>query len=143
MAKKKSYAAIKKACKEEIKKAPKVHLTGHKTKRIVIKQGDIDVNIVPVVKWLNSFESVHTLFCCEGGTEEELENKEANKPYVLFTCWDHFELTAILRELDRCGCGVTCEATYYHPHPLRYMIKFEKKKGMLEFCKRDRVKKFV
>jgi hypothetical protein len=122
--------------------AKKAHLTGHETKRVVIKEGDVDVKIIPLINWLNSFESITTLFSCEGDGKKKIEKKVANQPYVLFTCWDHFELSAILRELDRCGCGVTCEATYWAPYPLRYMIKFEHKKGMLEFCKRKNIKKF-
>ncbi len=133
------------------KKAPKAHLTGHKTKRVVIKQGDVDVKIVPVVKWLNSFESVHTLFSCEGGTREELKNTSKldessmahNKPYVLFTCWDQLELMTILRELHMSVWGTTCEVTWYEPYPLRYHIKFRDKESLLHFCERKNINKFA
>ena len=122
------------------KKVPKAYLTGHKTKRVVIKQSDIDINIIPVVKWLNSFESVHTLFSCEGETKQELKDGgERNKPYVLFTCWDQLELMTILRELD----VATCEVTYYEAYGLRYRLKFIDKEAMLNFCESDEVKKFA
>lgn len=151
MAKKKSYAAIKKACKEEMKAqkaqkaqkaSPKAHLTEHKTKKIVIKHGDVDVKIIPLVKWMNSFESVHTLFSCEGGTLEDIENKEkySNKPYVLFTCWCQLDMMMILRETRHVS---VCEVTWYESYPIRYHLKFPDKETLLEFCKRDRIKKFA
>ena len=121
--------------------AKKAHLTGHKTRRVVIKQGDIDVNIIPIVKWLNSFESVHTLFCCEGGTKQELETtNEHNQPYVLFTCLNQMELMTILCEFSNVA---TCEVTYYEAYGLRYRLKFIDKEAMLNFCESDEVKKFA
>ena len=145
MAKKKSYTAIKKACKAEEsksrKKAPKAKITGHKTKKIVIKEVKIDEKIIPLVRWMNSFESIDTLFCCEGGTKQELKGTEHNQPYVLFTCWSQLELSVFLRELQYMGTS-TCEATYYEPYGLRYHLKFPDKEAMLQFCTRPEVKKF-
>lgn len=51
----------------------------------------IDVNIVDVVVWLNSFESVRTLFSCEG---------EPGKPYVQFICTDQNDLKTIIEKVQ-------------------------------------------
>ena len=100
------------------------------------------MNIIPLVKWLNSFNSVHTLHSCEGKTKKEQEGDQTLDcfPYVLFTCWDQLELMILLRDLD----AGTCEATYYEPYGLRYFLKFPDKETLLAVCERNKyIKKFA
>ena len=54
-------------------------MTAHKTKEITIKTAHIDEDMIPLVDWLNSFDDVTTLFCCQGDEEDE-----RFPPYVRF-----------------------------------------------------------
>jgi hypothetical protein len=53
---------------------------------------DVDINIVSVVNWLNSFESVNTQWSCEDN---------GDRPYVVFTCFSLLSLTRIADTLAR------------------------------------------
>jgi hypothetical protein len=66
----------------------------HVTTPVVIEGVEVavDVGIVAVIEWLNSFESVVTLFSCEGD--------EKRSAYVLFRCGSSEELKTILLRLD-------------------------------------------
>jgi hypothetical protein len=64
----------------------------HKTKKIIIKLADVDVNICPVVKWLNSFNGIRTQFSCEG--DDDLTRGQ--KPHVLFHCDNELSLVRVL-----------------------------------------------
>lgn len=44
---------------------------------------EIDVDMVPVIKWLNNIPGVFTTFCCQGDVDENNDGKH-KKPYVLF-----------------------------------------------------------
>jgi tRNA(Phe) wybutosine-synthesizing methylase Tyw3 len=64
----------------------------HLTEEIVIKKAHVDLGMIPLINWLNSFETVTTYFCCEGDESVDI----IDKPYVLFTCFDSIELITIL-----------------------------------------------
>lgn len=68
----------------------------HPTETIVIKgkEAAIDKGMVPVVRWLNSFDAVETTYCCEGWHGDHLAN-----PYVLFFCDDPETLKTIVGSL--------------------------------------------
>jgi len=93
----------------------------HKTKSICIKKAKIDINMIPIVNWLNSFSSITTQYCCEG-------NKDF-KPYVLFICTDPVELIQILALL--CGYA-TVEINFYNGI-LRYRLSFCTKENIRFF----------
>lgn len=61
----------------------------HKTVPVAIKTVEIDVAMVSTIQWLNSFTSVNTLWCCEGCGSAE------NSTYVMFSCWDNYDLQKI------------------------------------------------
>ena len=64
----------------------------HKAKTIPVKVAKVDVGVIPVVMWLNDYESVMTVGCCEG-------DKTINIPQVAFICSDSIILLAILRDI--------------------------------------------
>jgi len=88
----------------------------HKTRRVKIKEAEIDSKMVPVVKWLNSYHSVNTFFCCEGDSNRH--------PYVIFSCYEVDDLLQILQRIRH--YKVTCEVDWQLVNfPLRYRLSFE------------------
>lgn len=98
----------------------------HKTQRLVIKQADVDVAIVPVVRWLNSFEGVVTLYSCQG--DDDQKRPRAQGPYVLFFCHDPKDLMEILRETRNIADLVVNWAADHMP--LRYVLQFHNQNGL-------------
>lgn len=75
-------------------------MNNHPTVLTIIKQAEVDEKIVPLIDWLNRFNSVHTLYCCQGGeVVAEDEDNWIDKPYVLWTCTDALDLVKILYHL--------------------------------------------
>jgi len=50
--------------------------TTHLQETIAVKKVPVDVNMVTIIKWINSFPGVITQWSCEGG--------DTRKPYVIF-----------------------------------------------------------
>ena len=78
----------------------------HHAANIVIKRADVDVDMIPLVNYLNSFESVTTLACCQGEngeTEDDVVSLPGQRPYVLWTCTDTIDLIKILKKLEHYG----------------------------------------
>jgi hypothetical protein len=69
----------------------------HPTKNITLKTADIDLEMIPVVKWLNKFQSVTTKWCCQGS------NKPYDTPYVVFSCDQSLELLTIVERIGYTG----------------------------------------
>jgi tRNA(Phe) wybutosine-synthesizing methylase Tyw3 len=38
----------------------------HPTKTIAIKKASVDEMMIPLINWLNSYESIYTTYCCQG-----------------------------------------------------------------------------
>jgi hypothetical protein len=57
-----------------------------------VKVAKVDLNICPVVNWLNLFESIMTVGSCEG-------DNGGNIPQVAFICSDSLILSGILRDI--------------------------------------------
>jgi hypothetical protein len=72
----------------------------HVTARTIIKTANIDTKMVPVVNWLNRFESVVTKFCCQGG--QDFGGKKSS-PYVVFACDDPVDLMNIVNKVSYVG----------------------------------------
>ena len=69
----------------------------HRTRRTVLKAVEVDAEMVPLVKWLNGFESVFTLFCCQGELRKgKRECPLVDRPYVSFLCLNAAELVQVL-----------------------------------------------
>jgi hypothetical protein len=99
----------------------------HKTKKISLKKVEIDKKIIPVIKWLNSFDDICTTHCCEGDDKLEIE------PYVLFWCLMPdlvLEIAKKLGHLGTCSIWVTPGSS-----PYRWSLKFHSKKCMKTFIK--------
>jgi len=100
----------------------------HKTKNIIIKKKSVDEKIAPVIKWLNSFNSVITFYCCQGN------DKEKYKPYVLFSCYEIENLLEILRVIR--GYNIECHVDWaLENFPLRYKLHFYNTDTLQEFVK--------
>ena len=69
----------------------------HKTKTIHLEQINVDEPMVPLIKWLNKFDSIHTLFCCQGD--------KTQNPYVSFQCRDLNTMIYILQLDDIYSIG--------------------------------------
>lgn len=98
-------------------------LKHHKTKKILIKSADVDVKIIKVVNWLNSFGTVYTKYACQG-------NKK-NNPYVVFSCDSSDELFLISSKIGYLG-----RVYIRTPHEIRLMD------FSLEFFSKDDLKIF-
>lgn len=70
----------------------------HDTKNIVLKRANVDVLMVPVVKWLNSYDHVSTHGCCQG--------EDCGSAYVAF-CVDggQSDLLKVLVIIDHFDFG--------------------------------------
>ena len=77
------------------KRKPNEHYNEHASSLIAIKTAWVDNAIIPVVRWINSFDSACTLYSCEG-TDSKGEGYE---PGVMFDCFEEEDLRAILRTL--------------------------------------------
>jgi len=66
----------------------------HITLKMPLKMIEVDKKIAPVVRWVNSFQSVHTLYSCEGSKKRSRQN-----PYVLFSCHKFADLCKIVNFL--------------------------------------------
>ncbi len=116
-------------------------LKDHPTKNVVIKRAAVDRLCVPLVRWLNSFDSVTTLFCCQGeprGKKETDEQYLCKKPYVLFICRDKIELITILEMFGY--RGITEIDWSVEQGQLRYTTRFHDQKDMLDVIERIRLR---
>jgi hypothetical protein len=96
----------------------------HKQRAIVLKRAKVDIKIIPVVNWLNSFDGVYTLFSCEGGPLKA--NDMAALPYVLFYCGHQLTLIKILTEV----WGYANTDVDFHEGHLRYTLRFPSDKSL-------------
>ena len=98
----------------------------HKTEKISLKEVEVDKEIIPVVKWLNSFPEVYTFFSCEGSC--------SLKPYVLFMTTCQSSLTTIVNDIQLYNHGKISVSVY--AGILRYTIYFHSKKSLSLFIKK-------
>lgn len=94
----------------------------HIGKNIIIKEGIVDLDIIPVVKWLNKFNDITTIFSCQG-------TNKSYPPYVLFYCMDEKNLIDILYKLDHFGC---IKINYFKGN-LRYNLVFNSYDSLILF----------
>ena len=95
-------------------------LKPHPTRNIPIKMIAVDEGMIPVVNWLNSFESVTTSYCCQGGPDPHCP--DGQDPYIVFHCWDKPTLVYILVEFRHIA---TVEIEWFHEEgSIRYTAHF-------------------
>jgi hypothetical protein len=109
----------------------------HETATICIKTAAIDVLMVPVIQWLNSFEEVCTSGCCEGWDDGPPE-----RPYVQFTCSSLLSLALILRRFRKGGyCYPRADVCWFtFPdglEELRFLVQFLSKQKLRDFIAQE------
>ena len=113
----------------------------HKTKNIVIKQEDVDKKIIPVVDWLNSFNGICTLYCCEGYSKKEIDKngRLSFRSYVLFSSSDNWSLMQVMQKFNKFADIWPARVELnFHPeynYPIRYHMVFEDKSVLKKFIK--------
>jgi hypothetical protein len=71
----------------------------HPTTKIPLKFAHVDTKMIPLVNWLNSYDSINTQFCCQGNPRKENQTDddyEIHRPYILFTCMNPIDLISVL-----------------------------------------------
>jgi len=120
------------------KKAAKITITttnsGQHT-RIVhsLKNVVVDEKIIPVLDWLNSYQSVNTNWCCQGGPATTNVHEE---PYVIFTCLFEEDLHKILKTLEIIGEDLAYLKIQWNAVSLghvRYMLTFTHEDSLQHF----------
>ena len=53
----------------------------HASEKVVIYEAEVDIGIIPLVRWLNSLKGIITRFSCEG--EDQVKNQLFHPPYVI------------------------------------------------------------
>jgi hypothetical protein len=86
----------------EMPRKHKVQQGDHPTRMVVIKKARVDVEMIPLVNWLNAFDSITTQYCCQGDppqidpdTDEQFTD-DIHRPYVLFVCIEMVDLVLVL-----------------------------------------------
>ncbi len=97
----------------------------HKTKRTILKEADIDIEIIPIVKWLNSYDSVITWYCCQGDKKE--------KGQVVFTCTNPTDILNISRIVTCTNPDRRIEVQEWPEATLRYELIFKNISATQEF----------
>jgi len=112
----------------------------HKTKKISTPTGpaNVDVEIIPIVNWMNSFDGIFTKYCCQGSVETIEENlsyasmdmeivhkhKYYNNPYVMFNCSNLDSLYKIFKILDDFSESNKIEHIGLKYHQIKYSLSF-------------------
>ena len=100
----------------------------HPTKKLTMKTALIDKGMIPVIKWLNSFSSVVTKWCCQGSDDPR------NNPYVVFACDEPMELLTIVNKVNY--DGVVEIRPPYNIRMIDYCIRFPTKANFETFKER-------
>lgn len=106
----------------------------HKQETVVIKTGKIDRGIARVVKWLNSYRSITTIYSCEGAAEDAGEDaaEDTDLPHVAFTAHDQLDLA---RVLDASGEFAVCDVMW-SGSTLLYELNFFDCETLKQFTER-------
>lgn len=125
--------AKKKVCPESEVQVPEVTRKSHPTVDIVLKEAMIDELMVPLVQWLNDFDSVFTIACCQGERGEDKEIDETKKPYVYFYCFDNLQLVKVLSAITFVRYDVKVEVEWDERRAaLTYTARWPNLEALLE-----------
>lgn len=111
-------------------------MNDHPCKKIAIKSAEVDELMVPLINWLNAFESIYTTFCCQGDPFDSEKSQEENKyyaPYVSFFCTNQIDLICVLSTL-RCAAEVQVMWNSEKGF-LEYVARFGSQQSMLDTIK--------
>ena len=122
----------------------------HLTSNIVIKIADVDLEIIPIINWLNSFNGIITVFSCEGKEKGDKGWDKKNRgninsvhrPYISFMVYsffgdEHMEIIESL--LSKYGGFDTIDELNNN----KRVFRFESKPRMREFIKKELNKEIV
>ena len=118
----------------------------HKTVRVKVglaAEADVDEEIVPVINWLNGYNSVRTLWCCQGDYAVEEYHR---KPYVTFECGAAADIHDILFMFDqfseryrdgriRCSFHAVTTKVEYYEGTIRYVARWYDRLALHDFVK--------
>jgi len=108
-------------------------LSDHKTTVIPLRLVAVDNGIIPVVKWLNSFNDTFTLYSCQGDAD--------HRPMIAFFCRWKYVLNIIKHEISVVNGKI--ERWDKHPNVIMRMlvIDFPSTKNLAKFKKHLRSKR--
>lgn len=106
----------------------------HKTTNMAVVRAPVDVNMVPLIKWLNSHIGITTLFCCQG--DASLEKSERYSPYVMFISMSQESLVSIARIMPQ-----IIKLDWYESL-LRYTAHFSSQYSYYRFVEKEIPKEF-
>ena len=120
-----------KKLENKIKKKPpqKKEKKPHKNLIMPLKMIEVDVKIAPVVRWLNSYSSSRTLFCCQNPVLP-------NCPYVMFSCDMFSDLRTIVNYFSRYPKTWVEILPSFGIRDLVYRLNFTNQKALENFVKR-------
>lgn len=100
-----------------------LEMNEHPSSIIPIKFADIDIKIQPLILWLNKFDSICTLYCCQGDTKIGNYDDElaGSMGYVMFTCSDMRDLSYIGNLLEN---FVQWEVSFHESATIRFTIRW-------------------
>lgn len=114
------------------KKKKKQKRAKHETTFVSLKRCHVDKGVASTVQWLNSFQGVYTLFSCEG--YDSAKGSTARPPYVMFHCWDIYDLQKICEKIQRFPGfdygTIVVENCFGH---LRYILRFNSLESFADF----------
>lgn len=65
----------------------------HETENISVRKADVDVEIIPLVEWINKYRGLKTLFSCQGD--------DRNEPHVLFGILNYEHIGNDINDINR------------------------------------------
>lgn len=98
----------------------------HKTEKIPLKMIDVDIGIIPLIKWINSYKGIFTLYSCEG-YDYNPETEVTLPPYVTFIAETSRDIELFLEELAGLRIPMEVKVDSNAPNKLfkmRFMIQF-------------------
>lgn len=104
----------------------------HETTEITIKQAEVDLLMVPIVKYINSFEGLTTRWCCQGDEKND-GSIYLQGCYVIFYSDDNISLIKLLAKFKYLA---RFEIEYYTESlGLRYCMIIKTKRNFDEIVK--------
>lgn len=100
----------------------------HETKNISLKTADVDIKIIPVVQWLNTFAGILTLNSCEGAGRGH-----DKQPYIHFACLKDNSLKHVVLKLKDFRYDLEIKQHNQFWNVSTYCIRFESPEELLRF----------
>lgn len=119
------------------------HKPIHKSKIIPIKLANVDIDMIPLVNWLNSFEKVMTFTCCQGDPDKAgFKDGFKSLPQISFMCRDFSVLEHITKKISMWRAEIAGQGGHVHlsvswndfsMDPLVFNLEFSNKAAFKKF----------